>query len=74
MSAQLGKCGVNPALRNFREIRENPEIPEYWEKWRIPVHSEEKLRQTRTSSWITGLTEFGTVSTMNHRSQHGTQA
>ena len=37
MSAQLGKCGVNPALRNSREIQENREIP---------VHSEERLRQT----------------------------
>ena len=44
MSAQLGKCGVNPALRNSREIQENREIPEFREKRRIPVHSEERLR------------------------------
>ena len=36
MSAQLGKCGVNPALRNSRENRE------IRENRKIPVHSEEK--------------------------------
>ena len=43
MSAQLGKCGVNPALRNSREIGENGENRK---NWRIPVHSKEKVRQT----------------------------
>ena len=46
MSAQLGKCGVNPALRNSREYREIPENRENRENRRIPVHGEERLRQT----------------------------
>ena len=36
MSAQLGKCEVNPALRNSREIRKVREIREYREKREIP--------------------------------------
>ena len=44
MSAQLGKCGVNPALRNSREIRKNREIR------KIPVHSEEKTAPDRSQS------------------------
>ena len=56
MSAQLGKCGVNPALRNSQEIRENGE------NLKIPC----TVRSDRTESWITGLTEYGSVSSRNH--------
>ena len=44
VSAQLGKCGVNPALRNSLEIWENQE------NWKIPVHSEEKTAPDRSQS------------------------
>ena len=60
MSAQLGKCGVNPALRNSqenREIRENR---------KIPVHNEEKTAPDRSSSWNTELTENGSASSRNN--------
>ena len=45
MSAQLGKCGVNLALRNSPEIQEIREIPENREKRKNSRAQRERLRE-----------------------------
>ena len=83
MSAQLGflsEDGRDEPFdeRSARKVRFQPRTPQ------LPgnpgnLGKPENSRAQRTdcarpiSSWITGLTEFGSVSSTNHRSHHGSQ-